>query len=277
MSIDIEALRAWIGRKQQASDLVSPGPAEGLSRLLDWDVDLRPGAPLPPLWHWLYALPRSSPAEIGSDGHPRPGGFLPASPLPRRMWAGSEVVFHKPLRIDDQIERVSKVREVTLKEGRSGALIFVEVEHRLSASGGIAAVETQRLVYREAYVGGPPTLLPPPGVVDSAQCVDQVSLFRFSALTYNSHRIHYDRPYAREVEGYPDLVVHGPYQAMMLMRRLLDERPDGVLSAFSFSARSPLFVDRQFRIETERRDAETVARIRDEHGTPSFEAQGVFA
>jgi 3-methylfumaryl-CoA hydratase len=245
MRVDIDQLRKWIGRSESCSDTVTPVPALALTALLDRDDPPQPGDPLPPLWHWLYFLPIARQSELGSDGHPARGGFVPPVPLPRRMWAGSRLAFHRPLRVGDPIERMSRIDDVSLKEGRSGPLVFVRVRHEVSARGELAIVEEHDIVYRD-----PPNANEPPPVPKSPPDKfawqreihpDPVLLFRYSALTFNGHRIHYDRMYVTEVEGYPGLVVHGPLLATLLLDLLRRNLPNANVSRFSFRALRPLF------------------------------------
>ncbi len=241
-------LRAWIGRSETVRDRVSPTPAVALNATLDHPpVAFEPGSVLPPLWHWLYFLPLHRQSEIGADGHPRRGGFLPPVALPRRMWAGSQFEFRGPIRIGDRVERTSTIADVTSKEGRSGRLVFVKVRHevRCNDAADAALVEYHDIVYRDAQRPGdvvPPPHPAPEGAVWRRRLEpDPVLLFRYSALTFNGHRIHYDRRYVTEVEGYPGLVVHGPLIATLLLDLLRRERPEAELATFSFKALRPTF------------------------------------
>jgi 3-methylfumaryl-CoA hydratase len=239
-------LKQWIGRSEAVEDVITATPYAALSATLDYEPTRPPaGTVLPPLWHWLYFLPLARQSEIGPDGHPRRGGFLPPVELPRRMWAGSRVTFHAPLRIGDRISRTSTIESVEEKSGRSGALVFVEVRHEIRANGGptVALTELHDIVYREAPKPGeaPPSPKPAPAGAWARQWVpDDVLLFRYSALTFNGHRIHYDRRYVTEVEGYAGLVVHGPLIATLLLDLLRRERPDARVARFEFRALRPL-------------------------------------
>ncbi|HLH41996.1 MAG TPA: MaoC family dehydratase N-terminal domain-containing protein [Bryobacteraceae bacterium] len=239
--MDIVHLREWIGRTETASDQVTPAPAALLSATLDRsDPEPKTGDPLPPLWHWLYFLPRHRQSELAPDGHPKRGQFLPPVPLPRRMWAGGRFEFHRPLRIGQPVTRVSRIADVAHKQGRTGDLIFVVVRHEIADRQGLAVMEEQDLVYRGHASSSPP---PPPALPLWSQAVrpDDVLLFRYSALTFNAHRIHYDRRYAVETEAYPGLVVHGPLIATLLLDLLRRNLPQSNVSRFSFRAVSPLF------------------------------------
>ena len=222
--------------------MITAAPVRALAATLDRDdPEPRPGDALPPLWHWLYFLPVHRQSELGPDGHARRGGFLPPVPLPRRMWAGGRFEFHRPLRIGETVERVSRILDVRYKEGRTGPLVFVVVRHQI----GDAITEEQDIVYRDsgaapraASVGHRP---PPQAAWQRVIHPDDVLLFRYSALTFNGHRIHYDRRYATEVEGYPGLVVHGPLLATLLLDLLRRNLPQLNVARFTFRANSPLF------------------------------------
>ena len=241
-------LEEWIGRSETVSDIVTATPCAALSATLDRPAVRPPaGTALPALWHWLYFLPLHRQSEIGADGHPRRGGFLPPVPLPRRMWAGSQFEFHEPLRVGDTIARVSTIENVTAKSGRTGPLVFVRVRHEIRRNGAaeIALTEYHDIVYREAP--GPDAAAPPPKPAPARAAwerqwvPDDVLLFRYSALTFNGHRIHYDRRYVTGVEGYPGLIVHGPLMATLLLDLLRDQLPDAVVARYEFRAVRPVF------------------------------------
>jgi 3-methylfumaryl-CoA hydratase len=212
------------------------------------------GTALPPLWHWLYFLPIHRQSEIGPDGHARRGGFLPPVPLPRRMWAGSQFDFRAPVRVGDKVQRTSTIDGLSTKDGRTGKLVFVKVRHELRCNGAKepALVELHDIVYREAKK--PTDVDPPPHKADSAALwqrtivPDDVLLFRYSALTFNGHRIHYDRKYVTEVEGYPGLIVHGPLIATLLMDLLRRHAPEAEVAGFRFKAVRPTFDLHPFRV-----------------------------
>ena len=241
-------LGRWIGRTETVDDVVTATPYAALSATLDRAADRPPaGTPLPPLWHWLYILPLYRQSEVGPDGHAKRGGFLPPVPLPRRMWAGSQFEFAQPLRVGDRIRRVSTIADVKEKSGRTGPLVFVKVRHEISANDQTAPsiVEFHDIVYREAPQPGdaaPPPKAAPAGNTWQRHWVpDDVLLFRYSALTFNGHRIHYDRKYVTEVEGYPGLIVHGPMIATLLLDLLRAERPEAAVRRYEFRAVRPLF------------------------------------
>ena len=239
-------LGQWVGRSETRSERLAPFPASGLAATLNRaDPPSDEGTTLPPLWHWLYFLPISPLAEAGPDGHPARGGFLPPVPLPRRMWAGSRLEFHQPLRLGETCQRTSTVTKIEHKTGKSGDLVFVTVRHEVTAGDSLAISEEHDIVYREAAVPGaaaPPPLVPPEQADWSfAITPDPVLLFRYSALTFNSHRIHYDLDYVTREEGYPGLVVHGPLIATLLLDGLNRAHPDARVTRFSFRAISPTF------------------------------------
>jgi 3-methylfumaryl-CoA hydratase len=246
MPVDIERLRTWIGKSETRTDTATAVPVAALAATLDLPNDLpQAGDALPPLWHWLYFLPLFPQAEIGPDGHPKRGGFLPPVPLPRRMWAGGRLEFIRPLRIGEMLVRTSEIADVSHKQGRSGELVFVLARHTISDAHGVALAEEHDIVYREAARPGDAVPQPQPAPLDHTWTrdihPDPVLLFRYSALTFNGHRIHYDRKYVTEVEGYPGLVVHGPLIATLLMDLLYRSLPDAVVRKFSFRAMKPLF------------------------------------
>ena len=246
VQLDIQHLKQWVGKTESRSDMVVITPIVALAATLDRD-DPTPQAHdfLPPLWHWLYFLPIHKQSDIGADGHPNRGGFLPPVPLPRRMWAGGRLDFLRPLGVGDVIERTSTVVSVDYKEGRSGGMVFVVVRHEISNHAGLAIVEEHDIVYRDMPVPGAPQTAPVVAPANSAWerkiHPDDTLLFRYSALTFNSHRIHYSRNYVTEIEGYPGLAVHGPLIATLLLDLLRRQMPDAVVVAFSFRAVRPLF------------------------------------
>ncbi|MBB1603774.1 MaoC family dehydratase N-terminal domain-containing protein [Variovorax sp. UMC13] len=252
---DMHRLTEWIGRSETHTDVVTAAPVAALSATLDRDDPLPvDGDELPPPWHWLYFLPQTRRRDIGTDGHARRGGFLPPVPLPRRMWAGSQLQFHQPLRIGETVTRVSRIAEVKVRTGRTGTLVFVKVQHELSGAGGLAVTDVHDIVYREAPVPETPAPVPaqasPDPVWVREVVPDEVLLFRYSALTFNGHRIHYDQLYVTQVEGYAGLVVHGPLIATLLLDHLRDRlaahRPDAVIRSFEFRALSPIVHTERF-------------------------------
>ena len=248
-------LKEWIGRSESVSDVATATPFAALSATLDRAAERPPaGTPLPALWHWLYFLPLHRQSEIGPDGHAKRGGFLPPVPLPRRMWAGSQFEFRAPLRVGDEVARRSTIEDVCSKDGRSGRLVFVKVRHELLCNGAAepAIVEFHDIVFREAQrpddVAAPPQPAPEGAHWQREIVPDSVLLFRYSALTFNGHRTHYDRPYVTEVEGYPGLIVHGPLIATLLMDLLRRHLPEAEVAAFRFKAVRPTFDLHPFQV-----------------------------
>ncbi|NLR70595.1 hypothetical protein HGI47_06880 [Novosphingobium sp. ERN07] len=240
----------WIGRSERREDRVDAGQIRRWLATLDRD-EARNRA-VPQGVHWCLCLPDAPNALLGADGHPlrddTPESFLPPVPLPRRMWASSKVEFAAPLHVDDRIERISTIAAITEKSGNSGTLVFVDIAHETFCGEALAVSEVQTVVYRDAAPAGTPLVPPGPGegAFDPAPWAShravtptEALLFRFSALTFNSHRIHYDLPYAQGVEGYRGLVVHGPLTATLLLdlaRRTLGEN---ALKRFAFKGLSP--------------------------------------
>jgi 3-methylfumaryl-CoA hydratase len=236
----------WVGRTQTRGDQVSLASTVAMAATLDLDASaISAGSPLPPLWHWTCFRPDDRQSELGPDGHGKRGGFLPPVPLPRRMWAGGRLHFHAALRVAEEIERRSTVRAIHPKQGASGPLVFVTVRHEIHGPRGLAIEEEHDIVYREAPAPGastpPPTRAPVDDDFSRTLQADPVLLFRYSALTFNGHRIHYDRSYTTEVEGYPGLVVHGPLIATLLLDLLARQRKPPTVKAFEFKALRPIF------------------------------------
>lgn len=243
----------WTGKTEIVTDELAVTPATAAAASLD-DTESRfeRGVPLPPLWQWFYFLPRAPQSRLGPDGHPERGGFIPPIPLPRRMFAGARMRFHRPLVIGHYAERRGTIRAVSEKDGRSGRLAFVTVGYEFHQDGALCIEEEQDIVYREAGPPAPalsPEPLPPLPEGSWSRMVTPTPtlLFRFSALTFNAHRIHYDRPYATEVEGYPGLVVHGPLTAILLMELVRRHAEKGV-RRFEFRGQAPLFDLAPFRV-----------------------------
>jgi 3-methylfumaryl-CoA hydratase len=232
-------------RVETATDWVVPAHAAGLSALLDYAQPSLDGEPLPPLWHWIFFRPMAAQSMIAQDGHPKKGDFLPDLGLPRRMWAGGRLRFTSPIIVGKSIARESRILDISEKQGRSGRLGFVTVEHHISCDGVPAIEEQHDIVYREPAVPGAPTPAPTAAPADAEWertiVPDEVLLFRYSALTFNSHRIHYDKPYVIGVEGYPGLVVHGPMIATLLLDLVRRMRPDSHVAEFAFKAMRPCF------------------------------------
>jgi len=245
VNVATDYLGEWIGKTESRTDVVTSTPIAALAATLDRDDPYpQAGATLPSLWHYLYFLPINRQSEIGADGIVERGVFLPPVPLPRRMFGGSRQEFHHPLRVGDRISRVSRIAEVNQKQGRSGPLVFVLVRHEINNGQGIAVTEEQDVIYRENPK--PNDVVPAPQKApENADWVreirtDEVMLFRYSALTFNGHRIHYDFPYASKVEGYSQLLVHGSLIVVLLHDLLRRSLPNATLARFSSRSVRPL-------------------------------------
>nr|WP_111299093.1 MaoC family dehydratase N-terminal domain-containing protein [Paracoccus saliphilus] len=249
MDVDLEHLRHWIGRTEASVEPLTAALAERFLATLDRDGGIEDGQVTPPLIHLCLTQPAARSSELGPDGHPARGGFLPPVPLPNRMWAGGAFRFIAPLRVGSSVTRRSRILDVQLKQGRSGPLCFVTVEHEISCDGALAVVETQDIVYRGSTAAASVTAAPPaPSGAHRRQIeAGATLLFRYSALTFNGHRIHYDRPYATTQEGYPGLVVHGPLQATLLAHLAQDLR-GAPPREFWFRSLSPLFDNTGFNL-----------------------------
>ena len=242
----------WIGRTESRADVITAWPIAALNATLDYEAaEPAAGDAVPPGWHWLYFLESKRAGELGHDGHPRRGGFLPPVALPRRMWAGGRIEFRQPLRIGDRVRRDSTLLSVEHKQGRSGDLVFVTVRHEVSANGTVAISEEHDIVYREAAkpgdqpVAGKPA--PARAAWQRALTADPVLLFRYSALIFNGHRIHYDLDYARQEEHYPGLIVHGPLQTTLLLD-LCRHHASRPVRRLEYRALHPLFHTERFTV-----------------------------
>jgi 3-methylfumaryl-CoA hydratase len=278
-------LKDWIGRTESVTDIATATPYAALSATFDRTPERPPaGTPLPALWHWLYFLPLHRQSEIGPDGHAKRGGFLPPVPLPRRMWAGSQFEFHKPLRVGDTLTRRSTIADVTEKSGRTGRLVFVKVRHEIRRhdESDIALTEFHDIVYRDAAtkddVAPPPKATSATSTWERKWIPDDVLLFRYSALTFNGHRIHYDRRYVTEVEGYPGLIVHGPMVATLLLDLLRHQLPDAQVARYEFRAVRPVFDINPFYVCGERQpDGKTIKLwAKDHEGWLTMDATAVI-
>jgi 3-methylfumaryl-CoA hydratase len=268
--------RDWIGRTDVREDVVTAAPLVALSALLDReDPPPREGDAAPPLAHWLYFLPNYRQSEAGPDGHALKGSFLPPAPLPRRMWAGSRIEFLRPLRVGARIERVSRIADVVPKEGRSGPLLFVTVRHEIRSDGSAAIVDQHDIVFRgETALANAPQPASTNAAWKREILPDPVLLFRYSAVTFNSHRIHFDHPYVTKVEGYPGLVVHGPLIATLLVDLLRRNRPEVELRSYAFRALRPLYDTAKFSTCGAPDESERSAKLwtRDAEGAVTMEA-----
>lgn len=248
-----EHYEEWVGRTETVDDDMATAPARAVAATLDdTSTRLNQGDALPPLWHWFYFLPMAPQSRLGIDGHPERGGFMPPVPLPRRMFAGSRLRFIRPFLMGKPASRNGVIKNVVSKTGRSGSLAFVTVGYSFVQDGEVCIEEEQDIVYREAggRVAAPEEVELPavdPGAWSRTVVPDPRLLFRFSALTFNAHRIHYDRSYASSEEGYPGLVVHGPLTAVLLAELVRTHSPRRMV-AFSFRGQAPLFDLAPFRL-----------------------------
>ncbi|MGY0650847.1 FAS1-like dehydratase domain-containing protein [Luteimonas sp. A537] len=257
-----QTFESWVGREESRNDRLHASTIAAMAATLDLDATPAPGEPVPPGWHWLFFNPAARRGELGVDGHPARGGFLPPVALPRRMWAGSRIRYLHDLPVDAEATRRSRILKVENKSGKRGALCFVTVEHTTSHGRTPCIVEEQDIVYREPT---PPGAAPPPPPARHPaepqwvrdEVADTTLLFRYSALTFNGHRIHYDETYARDEEGYPCLVVHGPLTATLL-QMFAREHGGRPLAEFDFRGVAPLFANRPFRLEAREQDADTL-------------------
>ncbi|MGB5707135.1 MAG: MaoC family dehydratase N-terminal domain-containing protein [Arenicellales bacterium] len=251
-TLDSEVLHKWIGKSEQRQDSITMQPAQFMQATLDREPSLQNGDALPLGWHWLYFLEARPMSELGRDGHPAVGGFLPPVALPRRMWAGSRLEFHSPIRLGDSVRKVSTIKALKLKSGKSGKLCFVTVLHQYFRKQDKLITEEHDIVYREDPAPGAALLIPPVAGSDAeiqrSIVPSPVLLYRYSALTFNGHRIHYDIDYCRDVEGYPGLVFHGPLSATLLLDLASETAGAETINHFKFRAISPLYADRPFTI-----------------------------
>jgi len=252
-TLDETTLRQWIGKSETATDTLAPKQARLLELTLDREASLENGDLLPPCWHWIYFLGGAKQSGLGRDGHAALGEFLPPVDLPRRMWAGGRISFDHPIKLGETIEKRSTIKDVKLKKGKSGTLCFVTVLHELiNGSGTVCLSEEQDLVYRDdpAPDAPAPSPVPPPENEKSSETItpSEVQLFRYSALTFNGHRIHYDRSYCEQVEGYPGLIYHGPLSATVLADRAINISNRRTLKKFDFRAVAPLFDTQPFTL-----------------------------
>ncbi|MEU6371667.1 MaoC family dehydratase N-terminal domain-containing protein [Streptomyces sp. NPDC046909] len=272
----------WIGGGRTTTAFLDPEQANRMAVTLDRDPDFKAGDTLPPAWHWLYFHDLVRATSLGTDGHPALGVTMPPVPLPRRMWAGGELTFHAPLPLGTTATRTTTIRSVTEKQGRTGRLYFVTVDHDIQVAGATAVSETQTIVYRELPMG-PAVIDGQPAPTDAEFSrtwhLDSTALFRYSALTFNGHRIHYDADYCRTVEGYPDLVIHGPLLATLLLDLAAEQAlPLGSfssVSSFRYKARSPLFLPDAFTVNGRRDGRRTTLWAASPDRRPAMEAEAL--
>lgn len=266
---------AWLGRQEQYAETITPQLVEKFHATLDPHLADAPKEHAPLLIHWCVALPIAPMDQLGPDGHPRKGGFFPPIPLPRRMWASGSLTFTDDLQVGDRVVRTSTIRSIQRKAGKTGELWFVDVAHELSTERGVAIEEVQTIVYREPDSGQPPRPNAPAPAADYDKTdVVQTSptrLFRYSAITFNTHRIHYDESYAKQEENYPGIVVHGPLQATLLAHlaaRLHGRRP----ANFSYRGTAALIAGSPMQIGARRTEAGVECSARDENGRVTMAA-----
>ncbi len=267
----------WVGREEAATQRIDPHAVAALAATLDLEHAPAPGDPLPPGWQWIFFNPVARQSALAEDGHPRRGGFLPPIELPRRMWAGSRIRYLSALAVGAQATRTSRILSVSAKSGRAGQLCFVTVQHRIASDGRECIAEDQDIVYRAAPAPqAAPAPAPAPVEAIPVQwqhriLPDSRLLFRYSALTFNGHRIHYDLPYARESEGYRGLLVHGPLTATLLQQFALGCQPGRDLAQFDFRGVNPLFAGEAVQLQA------WVAAGADALSLRALDAQGALA
>jgi 3-methylfumaryl-CoA hydratase len=279
-NLDIDHLRQWIGRSTAASDVVTAQLVKGLRATLFMEIgEPGPGDAAPWTVHWCLAQPVFPMSELGPDGHPTRGGFLPPVPLPRRMWAGGELEFLDALRVGDEATRTSRISDVTMKTGSTGVLCFVSVEHLVTTPRGTAIRERQDIVYRElstAPAPAKPAAPPPVAKHRESHMADPVLLFRYSALTFNGHRIHYDRDYVTKVEGYPGLIFHGPMQAAFMVEMAARLHGGAAPRKFSYRGLQPLFEGSEFSINANETAGSLELWTANSEGQPTMKATATW-
>ena len=276
--MDIDHLKTWEGRQEVVSDRLHLETAEALAAALDMaDISFTAGDPLPLPWQWLYFNPVARARDLDGDGHPKLGDFLPPVPLPRRMWAAGSMTVVRPLRMDIAAEKRSTIESVELKQGRSGALVFITVSHGYWQEGACALQEEQNIVYREEASGEAAVQSDPPAAKEGAWSKvltpDPVLLFRYSAVTFNAHRIHHDQAYVVDVEGYPGLIVHGPLTATLMLQFVDEMIGPGKVRTFSFRAKRPLYVDRPMTLHGNPTGSRVDLWVTDAEGFIAMEAE----
>ncbi len=276
-TLDLDHLRQWTGNTETATDVVTAQLVKALRATLFMEIGAPQSGDIAPYTaHWCLAPSVAPMSELGPDGHPTRGGFLPPVPLPRRMWAGGRLEFLDPLRVGDEVTRESRIGDITLKQGSTGTLCFVSVDHTISTARGIAIRERQDIVYRDnpPKDAQPAPAAPgvPPGKYHVSHVSDPVLLFRYSALTFNGHRIHYDRDYVTKVEGYPGLIFHGPMQAAFLVNFAASLRGGVALKLFDYRGVQPLFEGGEFHINADESDDRLSLWIANAADSPTMKA-----
>ena len=280
--LDLDHLRQWIGRSSDASDTVTAQLVKGLRSTLFQEIgEPAAGDAAPFTVHWCLAQPVFPMSQLGPDGHPTRGGFLPPVPLPRRMWAGGELEFLDALRVGDEFRRTSRISDITVKTGSTGQLCFVSVEHLVSSPRGTAIRERQDIVYRDmasapASASARPAPPPPAERHRETHRSDPVLLFRYSALTFNGHRIHYDRDYVTRVEGYPGLIFHGPLQAAFIVELAAKLRGGKPPKKLSYRGVQPLFEGSEFSVNGNDNGASMELWVANAEGQPTMKGTAVW-
>ena len=276
------ALDGWAPEPVSTSRRVDPWASAAFAGVIDAPAPpLDPGDPLPPLWHWFTLLGHPPHADLGPDGHPADGAFLPPIPHRRRMFAGGRFRQHRPIPFGAELACRSELADVSAKRGRTGELAFVTVRHELTVAGTPVGTEEQEIVYRSQPDGAARPQPAPPAPGDAAPSdadwratwdTDPVRLFRFSALTYNGHRIHYDQPYATGVEGYPGLVVHGPLLALLALELPRRHAPTEVVTEFAYRLVRPAFAGATIEATARRRGHQLELAVGAQQSGPSLTA-----
>ena len=282
--IRIDELKSHIGNKVEDHDLATEAPLREMIVTFDRaDVVPAKGEAIHPGWHGCYFLPLSRRETLGEDGLPTDTGVLPKMPLPRRMFAGGRFEFHAPIKVGDNLRRETELMDLSMREGGTGVLIFTKIANRIYNDNGLCVVEERHGVFREGLKTGEKSGIPkrdpvPTGLPWRREMnPDVVQLFRFSAITFNPHRIHYDRTYATEVEGYPGLVVHGPFTTQCLLDFVRDMNPGKEMTAFDMRARAPLFDTAPFTLCGRPADEGCEGWAATPEGTVAMQAHVTFA
>jgi 3-methylfumaryl-CoA hydratase len=280
-TFDLDHLRQWIGRSEEKTDIVTAHLVRALRATLFMEIgEPKHGDAAPFTAHWCLAQPVYPMSQLGPDGHPTRGGFLPPVPLPRRMWAGGELEFFEPLRVGDEMKRTSRISDVTMKTGSTGPLCFVSVQHEVTTPRGVAIRERQDIVYRDMTQSAPaaarPAAAPPPAKHRESHMADEVLLFRYSALTFNGHRIHYDRDYVTKVEGYPGLIFHGPMQAAFLVEFAAKLHGGAAPKRFIYRGVQPLFEGSEFSVNANDNDAGVELWTANSRGEPTMKGTATW-
>jgi len=281
-NLDIDYLSQWIGSEESIEQTISAEPLHRMAATLDQaPKHIVDGTVVPALWHWACFLNPIRASELGRDGHAAPGGFMPPVPLPRRMWAGGQLKFSTALRVGELARRQSTVRDIKLKQGRTGKLCFVEVEHRILVGEELRLSEIHNIVYRDIKHPDEATVVPPKAPIDAQWTrevvPDSTLLFRYSAVTFNGHRIHYDIDYCRDEEGYPGLVFHGPLTATMLLELAMAKNHNQLPDTFEFRAYSPLFDNAPFTLNGKMDGGKAIMWASNPENRLAMQATVVFA